>query len=275
MRSIDRKRLIQRYYSARVKDYDSQKEGTWKASGGFGDEVVCAMLQGLRGLNGALVLEVGVGSGRNALPMLKKVRPQFVGIDLSKEMLERAKTKLHSFKGSYDLVLGDAEHLPFVAGAFDGLVCMSTMHYFDRQDLVIRTFHKILKERGIFAYGDLTVHELDNEGFFEGLERTVSKAHAGYYKPSEIKGILETCGFTKSRTAPCAYRKSYRSLMEDKGEYFDVPAETLNKHVQSASANAKARYGLTDTELTLYYTVITAQKQNRDQRFDASTSGLP
>jgi ubiquinone/menaquinone biosynthesis C-methylase UbiE len=180
-------------------------------------------------------------------------------------MLEQTKAKLHSFKGSCDLVLGDAERLPFVAGAFDGLVCMSTMHYFDRQDKVIQRLLETLKKGGIFVYGDLTVHELDNEGFLEGLEKTVSKAHARYCKPSEIKGLLETCGFTKSKTVTFAYRKPYRSLMEDKGEYFGVPAEALNKHVQSASANAKARYGLTGTELTLYYTVITAQKQNRDQ----------
>lgn len=262
MRSVDRKRLIQRYYSARAKDYDRQKSRTWKTSQGFGNGVLGRVLSDLDGLGSGLALEVGVGSGRNALPMLEKVRPQFVGIDLSKEMLEQAKKKLCAFKGSYDLVLGDAEHLPFVAGAFDKLVCMSAIHYFDRQDMVMRRFREILKERGTFVYGDLTVHELDNEGFFERLERTVSKAHAGYRKPSEIKGLLETCGFAELRIATFGYRKSYRSLMEDKGEYFGVPAGTLNKHIQSASTSAKARYDLTDTELTLYYTVASAQRQN-------------
>jgi hypothetical protein len=105
------------------------------------------------------------------------------------------------------------------------------------------------------------VHELDNEGFLEGLERTVSKVHAGYHKPSDVVRLLESCGFTEVRTAPFAYRKSYCSLMEDKGRYFGVRAEALDKHVRSASANAKAQYDLTDTELTLYYTIVTARKQ--------------
>jgi len=50
--------------------------------------------------------------------------------------------------------------------------------------------------------------------------------------------------------------------MDDKCEYFGVPAEALNRHVQSASPSAKARYDLTDTELTLYYTVASARRQN-------------
>jgi ubiquinone/menaquinone biosynthesis C-methylase UbiE len=146
MRSVDRKRLIQRYYSRRVKDYDGQKRRTWRVSRGFGNGVLDRLLSALAGLKGGSVLEVGVGSGRNALPVLETVKTQFVGIDLSKEMLEQARTKLREFRESCDLVLGDAEHLPFVARAFDGVVCMSTMHYFDRQGTIIRMLHGILGE---------------------------------------------------------------------------------------------------------------------------------
>lgn len=271
MRNIDRKRLIQRYYLARAGDYDAQKKRTWKASGGFGDEVVCAMLSGLSGLKDALVLEAGVGSGRNAFPVLKNLRPRFIGVDLSKEMLQQTKKKLSTFKKQYDLVLGDAENLPFVNGIFDVVVCMSTMHYFNKQDVALRRFSQTLKSEGRFIYGDLTVHESDDEGFLEKLERTVSKAHVAYRKPSEMKRILKYCGFHTSRIETFAYRKSLHSLMEDKGRYFNVPAEALMRCVRSASTNARALYNLTDTELTLYYTVITANKQRTDTMSQRST----
>lgn len=221
------------------------------------------MLGALRDLSGALLLEIGVGSGRSALPILDRVRPRFVGLDLSKEMLEKAKTKLAPFRSSCELIQGDAEYLPFVAEAFDAIVCMSTMHYFEHQDRTAKEFWEVLREKGIFVFGDLAVHESDREGFLERLERTVSKAHAGYCKPLETKRLLEESGFHISRIETFAYKKLLFSLMEDKGSYFDVPPEALDECLKSASTEAKKQYVLTDTEMTLYYTVIVAQKQSR------------
>jgi ribosomal protein S3 len=50
--------------------------------------------------------------------------------------------------------------------------------------------------------------------------------------------------------------------MEDKGEYFNVPTETLQKRIHEATAQAKTQYGLTNTELTLYYTITVALKES-------------
>jgi hypothetical protein len=54
--------------------------------------------------------------------------------------------------------------------------------------------------------------------------------------------------------------KCARSLMEDKGEYFNVSPGQLTMCIQTADAKAKRQYGLTDTELTLHYTIIVATK---------------
>ena len=56
-----------------------------------------------------------------------------------------------------------------------------------------------------------------------------------------------------------------RALVEDKGRYFGVPVEVLDTYVQSASDSSRTLYNLTDTELTLYYTMVTARKQGRGQ----------
>jgi len=207
------------------------------------------------------LLEVGVGSGRNALPLLEKVKPQLVGLDLSKEMLKQAKTKMLSFRDSFDLILADGDHLPFVSHTFDAIICMSTMHYFTFQGRTLKKLGQTLKENGTLVYGDLTVSETDNQGFFEGLERTLSKAHARYYKPSRIKRLMEKQGFRISKMKTIAYRKAYSALMEDKGRYFGVAPETLHLYLEGAPAEAKEQYALTSTEMTLFYTVITAKKK--------------
>lgn len=261
MDNASRKKLIQEYYSKRSTDYDRQKSRTWKSSQGFGNEVFKELLRALKGAGNGLLLEVGVGSGRNALPLLERVNPQLIGLDLSKEMLKRAKTKMSSLKDRHDLILADGEHLPFVKHAFDALICMSTMHYFASQATILRRFRDTLKEDGTFVYGDLTVHEKDVQGFFEGLERTLSKAHARYYKPSQIKRLMQKQGFQISKMKTVAYEKTYSALLEDKGQYFGVTRETLSRCIDEATAKAQKQYALTSTEMTLFYTVITAKKE--------------
>jgi ubiquinone/menaquinone biosynthesis C-methylase UbiE len=260
MNAIGRKRIIQEYYSRRFKDYDRQKIRTWRNLHGFGSEVTAGLLDTLTSLEGRSLLEVGVGTGRIALPVLESVRPWFLGLDLSREMLGLAHAKLSSFKRDCALVLGDAEYLPFAGNFFDAIICMSTMHYFRSQEEILRKLSTILKEKGVLIYGDLTIHESDDQRFLEALEKTVSKAHARYYRPSEIKRMLETCGFDISRTRTFAYRKPYSSLMEDKGRYFNVAPETLQRCILGASVDAREKYAITSTELTLFYTVVTALK---------------
>ena len=244
-------------------DYDRQKSRTWKSSQGFGKDVFDELLTAFEGFRHRLVLEVGVGSGRNALLLLDKIKAELIGLDLSKEMLKLARVKMSPFKDQLSLILADGEHLPFVDHAFDAVICMSTMHYFASQSKILHGFREALRENGKLVYGDLTVHETDNRRFFEGLEKTLSKAHARYYKPSEIKKLISEQGFNILRIKTIGYQKSYNALMEDKGRYFAVAPETLNEYIEGATAQAREQYALTQTDMTLFYTVITAKKENR------------
>jgi SAM-dependent methyltransferase len=136
------------------------------------------------------------------------------------------------------------------------------MHYFKDQKKTLEDYRRLLKEGGTFVYGDLSPNEADNQEFFEMLERTISRAHRRYYKASETKMLLETHGFHVARMKTIAYKKSYDALIEDKGKYFDISPEALRRYVHAASKEAKEQYLLTDTELTLFYTVITATREN-------------
>ncbi|MGA3191038.1 MAG: class I SAM-dependent methyltransferase [Candidatus Bathyarchaeia archaeon] len=262
MASSTRKKTVQRYYSIRAKDYDQQKSRTWKSENGFGAEILDEVLNAFTGFESKLLLEVGVGSGRNAKPLLEKIRPCLVGLDLTREMLNNARNKLLAYKQHSDLILGDADHLPFAAEAFDGILCMSTMHYFEDQERTLEDYRRLLKEGGTFVYGDLSPHDADDQKFFETLERTISRAHTRYYKASETKRLLETHGFHVSRMKTIAYKKPYDALIEDKGKYFAIKPEVLRRYVHAASKEAKEQYVLTDTELTQFYTVITATREN-------------
>jgi len=263
MEDITRKKLVQKYYSERARDYDQQKIRTWKSKQGFGAEVINGVIGALASLENKLILEVGVGSGRIGFPLLEKVKHWFVGLDLSKEMLRFAKVKMSPYKQDFDLILGDAEHLPFANGVFDAVVCISVMHYFEFPERGLTEFSKILKEKGIFVYGDLTMHKLDSHSFLDILEKTLSKAHARYCTPSEMEKLLKNHRYHVSKVEVFSYRKSFLALMEDKGRYFDVKFEALKERIRGFSMHDKKLYSVDNDGLTLFYTLITALKENK------------
>src|SRR5256712_6864540 len=78
--------------------------------------VLVDQLQGRRGL------EVGVGTGRDAVP-LQKSGVRAVGVDISRKMIEFGLAK-----GLRDVVFADAARLPFVSGAFDVATTNHVLH---------------------------------------------------------------------------------------------------------------------------------------------------
>jgi SAM-dependent methyltransferase len=68
------------------------------------------------------VLEIGVGTGRIALP-LRDAGVEIFGLDLSAPMLERLLAK-----GDAPVVLGDATRLPFRDGSFGAAVAVHVLH---------------------------------------------------------------------------------------------------------------------------------------------------
>jgi ubiquinone/menaquinone biosynthesis C-methylase UbiE len=64
------------------------------------------------------LLEIGVGTGKNMPHYPKGAR--VVGMDISPRMLRKAAVKAQHLSANIDLILADAQRLPFRDGAFDG-----------------------------------------------------------------------------------------------------------------------------------------------------------
>jgi SAM-dependent methyltransferase len=73
-------------------------------------------------LQGRKVLEVGVGTGRYAVPLQKSGIP-VVGVDISRRMVE-----LGLAKGLRDVVFADGARLPFAARSFDVATTNHVLH---------------------------------------------------------------------------------------------------------------------------------------------------
>lgn len=93
-----------------------------------------------------LVLDAGCGQGNLALEVQKLAgegRVEIIGVDLSLEMLELARSKT-----PFQFVLGDIESLPFADESFDIVICSETLHHFPNIEKASIELARVLKNNG-------------------------------------------------------------------------------------------------------------------------------
>lgn len=92
------------------------------------------------------VLEVAVGTGRNLPHYPPEVR--VTGVDLSAEMLERARGRAREHSREVDLRLGDAERLDFEDAAFDTVVFSLALCSIPNDRAAVREAKRVLRPGG-------------------------------------------------------------------------------------------------------------------------------
>jgi SAM-dependent methyltransferase len=100
--------------------------------------------------NNAHVLELGVGTGRIALPVAT-AGCRVVGIDISAEMLHTARAKEGG--GALRLLQGDIERLPFADAVFDATLAVHVLHLARDWRGVLAEALRVLRPGGVFIQG--------------------------------------------------------------------------------------------------------------------------
>ncbi len=98
----------------------------------------------------ALVLELGVGTGRIALPVAA-AGCRVVGVDISADMLHVARAKEGG--GALWLLQGDIERLPFADGVFDATLAVHVLHLARDWRSVLAEAMRVLRPGGVFIQG--------------------------------------------------------------------------------------------------------------------------
>lgn len=100
------------------------------------DRMTSETLKAARAENGTRVLDVGCGRAIDAASLARNGSRLF-GCDPSRVMLQKARDWLQQKKVQVVLVGGIGENLPFVDGAFRGVVCKGAIdHFMNPQDAV-------------------------------------------------------------------------------------------------------------------------------------------
>ena len=115
----DEKKAVQLYWDERSLDYDA----------GLGHRIRSDEKAAWRGVlklalpeTGLSVLDIGCGTGELSL-MLAEMGNDVVGIDLSENLLDQARSKAKSQNLQILFESGDADDLPFIDDHFDAVIC--------------------------------------------------------------------------------------------------------------------------------------------------------
>jgi len=100
-------------------------------------KVVKALVKELQGHK--TILDVGVGTGRFAQPLQKRGL-EVVGIDISRDMMKKAKEK-----GIKNLLLGDACYLPFRESSFDASLYVHILHLVSQWQTALKETCRVTK----------------------------------------------------------------------------------------------------------------------------------
>ena len=97
-----------------------------------------------------LVLEVGVGTGRFTTWLAERDL-EVIGVDISKEMLRKAKRKTQN-SSKIHLILADANFLPFRKGIFDTCVSINVINHIPNVDTFLKEIKHVIKPGGFFIF---------------------------------------------------------------------------------------------------------------------------
>jgi 2-polyprenyl-3-methyl-5-hydroxy-6-metoxy-1,4-benzoquinol methylase len=201
----------------------------------------------------ALILDIGCGTGRHSLELARRGY-KVTGIDLSDNMLNKAKLVAKTEKLKIDFRVKDARNFNFRA-KFDMaiMICEGAFPLMEEDEMnyaILRNAFSSLKKGGKLIFSTLnglyplfhSVKDFVNSGTEQGRSsensfdlmtfrdhsiyeseddngnKVILKCNERYYVPSEISWLLKSAGFSKSEIFGCklgAFSRNDRLTTED------------------------------------------------------------
>ena len=148
---------------------------------------------------GQLLLDMGCGEGRHSIGALLETPANVIGLDLSFEDLNTAKSRLNDFDLSgcdtfCVFGVGNIKNIPIENSSLDAVVCSEVLEHVDSPKESIQELVRVLKPGGIMA---LSVPRYLPELICWKLSKEYSKTPGGHvriFKHSQLRDLAENNG---------------------------------------------------------------------------------
>jgi SAM-dependent methyltransferase len=157
--------------------------GYYDATRGYGEGAAEAIRDAIVAYTGASkrarFLELGVGTGRIALPFIR-AGFDYTGVDISQAMMDQLAAKLAADQGAagyrFELRQADATALPFADAAFDVILTVHVLHLVADWQAAVREARRVLRRGGWLVIG-----------FDEGPEASRLEPHEALPAPARVR----------------------------------------------------------------------------------------
>jgi ubiquinone/menaquinone biosynthesis C-methylase UbiE len=137
-------------------------------------------LSGLRA--GAHLLEIGVGTGRIAIPLASQGY-RYTGADISSAMMQRLRQRLPAGV-TVDLLRADATALPLRDASMDGAVAVHVLHLIAGWERAVVELRRVLRPGGTLALGfNVAANQSDSESLREHWRTIVEELGGDTRRP--------------------------------------------------------------------------------------------
>lgn len=211
---------------------------------------------------GSHLLEIGIGTGRIALPLLAQ-GVDVTGVDISSRMVERLQAKYTAMQaaeplrawGALDVVMADMAVLPFSDSAFDAAVAVHVFHLVSSWRSALDEVVRVVKPGGAFLLGQdvqtLESHNRIHDTWQEMVEQLgYVPVHVGAQGYDAVVVELRQRGLTVEEHVLARWEmwKAPSAALRDITERewsrtWPVPDDIFAESVRRLTTWARAEYG--------------------------------
>ena len=143
-----------------------------------------------------VAVDLGTGAGFTAFALAPYSR-HVLATDIAPAMVSQVQ-RLAIERGldNVEVLLAEAEDLPFVSGSLDAVSCRHAAHHFHDLPRAAREVRRVLKSQAVFILADTVAPESDYEALWmNDIELKRDGTHQRDLKPSQWRRLLEQEGF--------------------------------------------------------------------------------
>lgn len=213
----------------------------------------------------ASVLEIGVGTGRIAIPLAAKLE-RLTGVDLSVPMMEVLRAKTNNAEVHIDLAKCDAVYLPFPTSSFDLAYAVHLLHLVKGWRDAVSEARRVLKPGGLFVVSwHRRLPDSPNAVLRQELHRLVGEQGVDTKRPgaqseTEILQELESWGdqVRAVEVAEWIEPMSPAQIVDELdrqlySETWMIPRPVMDMVIPGLSRWAEAKFGSLDREIDTPY----------------------
>ena len=200
---MDYKEQSRQHFNKQAKEYDENTSSYFSGPAKISCEDIRVYLE-----NNTYekLLDIGCGTGWLINSLAKQRSAQYFGLDISENMLQRAKDKNIP---NATFVIGSSDDLPYEDEMFDIVTCVQSFHHYPDSKKAMQEAYRVLKKGGLYILSDTGIGGIggwiDNNILFKlmksgdcitdnkkGIANKMEKCNFKVTRCDKIKGFIYT-----------------------------------------------------------------------------------